>query len=41
MQTINNQLFSKQYTEDQAVDAYYNEVKTWVENIKRQSGDSL
>lgn len=41
MQTIDNQLLSKQYTADQAVDAYYNEVKTWVENIKRQSGDSL
>lgn len=41
MQTIDNQLLSKQYTADQAVGAYYNEVKTWVENIKRQSGDSL
>ncbi|MEY8355064.1 extracellular solute-binding protein [Lachnospiraceae bacterium 54-53] len=39
MQNVNNQLLSKQYTADEAVDAFYNEVKTWVENIKEKSGN--
>lgn len=37
MQDVVNQILSKQYTADQAVEALYKGVSTWVDNIKQQS----
>lgn len=36
MQTVDNQILSKQYTADQAVEALYGGVNSWVSNIKKQ-----
>lgn len=39
MQTIINQIVSREYDADQAVDAFYEGVKSWVDNIKQQSAN--
>lgn len=39
MQSVVNQILSKQYTADQAVEAFYEEVSSWVNNIKQQSAN--
>lgn len=38
MQNVINQILSKQYTADEAVQALYDGVYSWVDNIKQQSG---
>lgn len=40
LQTVVNQVVSKEYDVDEAVDAFYNGVNDWVNNIKLQSGTS-
>jgi len=37
LKEVNNQLLSKQYTEEEAVEAFYEGVNSWVENIKSQA----
>lgn len=39
MQEVINKILSKEYTANQAVDAFYNGVSIWVDNIKQQSGN--
>lgn len=38
LQPVINQIISKEYNEEQAVEAFYEGVSTWVGNIKQQSG---
>lgn len=38
MQEVNNQILSKQYDADQAIEALYEGMNSWVSNIKQQSG---
>lgn len=37
MQTVDNQILSKQYSVQEAVDAFYENVNAWVSNIRKQS----
>ena len=39
MQTVINQILSKQYTADEAVEAMYDGVNEWINNIKQQSAN--